>query len=269
MKTTLLTRVLTIISSTIVALTLSGCAGAANPEDRYEAYNRKVFKFNSVVDKVVYRPVAKVYDTVTPKFVRRGVHNVFANIDQVPHVVNDVLQLNIPMAMRDIGRLGVNTTLGLGGWFDVARHMGAPNQDQDFGLTLAYWGWKDSTYLLLPFLPIGTVRDFIGYGVDYSYFSPLAYIQPSWVPLTAYAVWFVDKRAALLPADQLIKESFDPYIFVRDAYLQKRKALVSKLGQPYGQDDDDATSSVISTDNVGNTDTAGSTNNAGGTSKNK
>ncbi len=187
-----------------------------------------------MVDKVAYRPAAKAYEFVFPKFFRLGIHNVLANVAQVPVIVNDVLQLNVPLAMQDIGRLGINSTLGVAGWFDVAKHMGAPHHDQDFGLTMAKYGWKDSSYLLLPFFPVGTPRDLIGVFLDYTYFLPWAYVQPVWIPYTVYAVTFIDKRASLLPADQIINESFDPYIFIRDAYMQRRKAQIERISKPFG-----------------------------------
>lgn len=218
------------------AIVLSGCASSSNP-DPYEKFNRKIYKFNDVVDKAIYRPVAKGYEAITPNFMRRGIHNVLANVYQVPVTINDVLQLNIPLAMQDLGRLAINTTLGVGGWFDVAKHMGAPRHDQDFGITLARWGWKDSNYLLLPFFPVGTPRDLLGLYVDYNFFLPWAYVKPNWVSYSAYALMFIDKRAAFLPADQFIAEAFDPYIFIRDAYMQNRRKQIAAMMQPYGRDE--------------------------------
>ena len=228
------TLAVTITTSALI----SACASSADPDhDPYQKFNRKIFKFNDTVDKIVYRPLAKTYEFILPKFVRRGVHNVIGNVNQVPIIVNDTLQLNIPLAMQDLGRLGVNTTLGIGGWFDVAKHMGAPRHDQDFGITLARWGWKDSNYLLLPFFPVGTPRDLIGLYVDYTYLLPWAYINDTWATYAIYGVIFIDKRASFLSADKLIGDSFDPYIFVRDAYMQNRRKQIAAMMQPYGQDD--------------------------------
>lgn len=238
MKIKQLFQSVSLAATVLAGVLISGCASAPNPDaDPYQKFNRKMFKFNDVIDKAVYRPLAKTYEFVLPKFVRRGVHNVIGNVNQVPIIVNDTLQLNIPLAMQDLGRLAVNTTLGIGGWFDVAKHMGAPRHDQDFGITLALWGWKDSNYLLLPFFPVGTPRDLIGLYVDYTYLLPWAYINDTWATYAIYGVIFVDKRASFLSADKLIGESFDPYIFVRDAYMQNRRKQIAAMMQPYGADE--------------------------------
>jgi phospholipid-binding lipoprotein MlaA len=239
----------TIITST-AAVCFLGAAGCASvnsaPNDPFEKYNRKVFKFNQVVDRVAYRPAAKVYVTLTPRLLQRGIHNVLRNVYQAPVIINDVLQLNIPLAMQDIGRTAVNSTLGLGGLFDVAKHMGAPYHEQDFGLTLTRWGWKNSSYFLLPFYPVGTFRDLLGATVDYTYFLPWAYLKPEWASYSVYGLIFIDKRAAFLPSDQLVKDSFDPYVFMRDAYFQNRQKQVKETLGPYGRNP------IEESENIGN-----------------
>lgn len=214
-------------------LTIGGCASQyppANPADPFEAYNRTVYKFNRGVDKAVYKPIAQGYAFITPGFVRRGVTNFFSNIYQVPTMANDVLQANLPWFVKDTLRLTINTTLGIGGLFDVAKPMGLEQHPQDFGLTLAVWGFRQPAYFLVPFLPTpSTLRDIWSLPVDYILFYPPSYVSPAWIGWAAWGLNFIDKRAAALPTDQLVNEAFDPYIFVRDAYLQHREALVQKV----------------------------------------
>lgn len=227
---TTIRSILTLSLITVLLLT-AGCASTTNP-DPYEGYNRKMFAFNMKVDKFVYRPVAKVYDTITPKPLQKGVTNFFANIDTIPKIANDILQLNPSWLAGDSVRLIINTTLGIGGLFDVASHFGLSKHDQDFGLTLARWGFRQSSYFLLPFLPPGTPRDFIGRGVDLSLLSFWAYVKPEWISYAALGLDMTNQRAAYLSSDKLLDEVFDPYIFLRDAYMQKRKQQIYRVLHP-------------------------------------
>lgn len=209
-------------------MTLMGCASQTHP-DPFEKYNRQMFKFNMVVDKVLYRPIAKTYATLVPVPLQTGIGNVFSNINLVPTIVNDTLQLNFAWLAGDTARLIINTTLGVGGIFDVAKGFGLEKHKQDFGLTLARWGMRDSPYLILPLLPPGTPRDLLGQGLDSTFFSVWAYIEPRWIVYGAWGLEFTNQRAALLDSDKLIREAFDPYIFIRDAILQKRKAQIKAV----------------------------------------
>lgn len=215
----------------IVLLFLTACATVSQP-DPYESYNRKVFKFNMGVDKYIYRPVAKAYDTITPNYLQHGIANFFSNIYQVPTIANDILQANPGWALSDIMRLVVNTTFGIGGLMDVAKPLGLEPHDQSFGLTLARWGYTDSPYFIFPFLPPATLRDLVGLGVDSTVFSIWPYIHPRWYSYAAAGVTLVIARAQLLPSDQLIYEALDPYVFVRDVYLQRIKVRIEKVKHP-------------------------------------
>lgn len=218
--------------SLVLITLLAGCsATGTNPQDPYEGYNRKVFKFNRGVDKVVYRPIAQVYSTLIPKFIRIGISNVLSNVAEVPRIGNDVLQANPRWAASDLGRLALNSTLGLAGLVDVASNMGLQKHTQDFGLTLAKWGYRDSRYLMLPLLPPATPRDLFGVAGDYA-MTPWTYIRPNWIGWAAYGLVVVDKRASFLSSDQLIDEAFDPYIFIRDAYFQSRQAQIEQVLHP-------------------------------------
>lgn len=223
-----------IFVSTLTCCLLSGCAstGYHHPEDPYEGYNRKVFAFNLGFDRHVYRPIAKGYDLITPKFVQRRISNFFSNLDQISVVGNDLLQLNGPWMASDVGRLVFNTTLGIGGLFDPATRMGMQKHNQDFGLTIARWGIKKSPYFIFPLLQPSTTRDFLGYAVDGTVFTLWTYIDPDWIGYSARALDLIESRAKLLPTDKLVDQAFDPYIFVRDFYLQNRKAKIDRVLNP-------------------------------------
>jgi len=221
--------------SIVTASLLAGCASAWHPKtpaDPYESYNRAVFAFNLGVDRHVYRPVARGYDFITPYFMQDRIRNFFSNVNQVPIIANDLLQVNASWTVSDVGRLLVNSTLGLGGLFDPATPLGMTKHNQDFGLTMAVWGMRESPYFVFPFLPPGTTRDFFGTLVDGYAFSVWAYVQPNWVGYSARGLDFVQQRAKLLSADKSVDQAFDPYLFVRDYYLQNRKAKIQKVLHP-------------------------------------
>lgn len=211
---------------------LGGCvhgSQSAPTVDPYEDMNRAIFSFNQTIDKGVYRPVAKTYDVLTPYFVKKGLRNFFSNVEQVTVILNDVLQFNLPWLMSDISGFVLNTTLGIGGLFDVAHMAGLQKHPQDFGLTLAKWGVRTSPYLQVPFLGPFTFRDLIGSTVDTFPLYPWTYVGPTWVAYGIRGYELIDLRARLLSTDKLIDQAFDPYLFVRDAYLQNRKAKVDSV----------------------------------------
>ena len=214
-----------------VTLLLSSCAvgRATNPQDPFETLNRKTFAFNQKVDRIVYRPIANLYNTITPDFIDRGVTNFFQNLGQVGTIGNDILQADLEFTLLDTARLFINTTVGVLGLFDPASHIGLPLHYQDFGLTLAKWGVKNSPYFVVPFLGPSTLRDTAGLPPDY-YMSPLTYVKPDSACYGLVALDRIDRRADLLSADKLLTQAFDPYVFLRNAYLQKRKQRIRKIG---------------------------------------
>lgn len=221
-------------------------AFADSNDDPYENYNRHAFRLNQTLDKVFFRPIATVYKTILPWPVTKGISNFFSNLEQVPTIINDVLQANFYAATADTWRLFINTTIGLGGFIDVASRIDLPAHTQDFGLTLAKWGYKSSAYLVVPILGPRTVRDTISWPINYGVFSVYPYINDiAWRNgLTAGS--FVNARAQLLDFDQTLKQvSFDPYVFQRNAYLQRRSYLIQQNNtskastDDYSQDTDD------------------------------
>jgi len=204
----------------------SACASQpttnSDPErDPWEGFNRKIHSFNMGVDKAVLRPVAKGYDKVMPDAPQRGVRNFFNNLSWPVDFVNLILQGRFRDSMAETGRFLLNTTIGLGGFFDIASRGGHPDFNEDFGQTLAVWGWKDSNYLVLPFFGPHTVRDTLGRSI-YGYLHPVSYYvreENNYVPLV---VDLITLRAELLPLDEEIQAAEDPYVLIRDVYLQRR-----------------------------------------------
>ncbi len=190
--------------------------------DPLERFNRAVFKLNRGVDRAVARPAAKVYVAVTPKPVRAGVSNFMQNIGYPVTIANDLLQGKPLQMTRDLGRLLVNTTLGVGGLFDPATKMGLVANDEDFGQTLGKWGLHPGPYLMLPLLGPATIRDTFGRAGDVA-ITPRSYVKDDTTRYAVLALDLVDTRAQLLDADATLDSSFDPYGFVRDAYLQRRE----------------------------------------------
>lgn len=214
---------------TLTTALLTGCAkkpAAIDPtmDDPLEGYNRVMFAFNMDVDHLLFRPVAKVYNAITPGFVQKGVTNVFANIDEIPSVPNDLLQGNLKYIAVDFWRFVINSTLGIGGLFDVAKKMGIKPHITTLGMTIAKWrGGKSAPYFVMPFLGPSNIQNAIGYVGDY-YMTPWPYLKDQNMNYIAHGVKLINVRSRLLSADKLVETAFDPYIFVRDAYMQRQAA---------------------------------------------
>lgn len=208
-----------------------------NPEDPYEPFNRVMFTFNDWVDKLVLKPVATVYNAVFPKPVTKCFSNFYSNIDNVPTIINDVLQFNFYQATSDTWRLLINSTVGILGLFDVATHIGLEPNSEDFGLTLARWGYEKSNYLVLPFLGPQTVRDAISWPINYQYMTIYPAINPISARYQLYTAGIVVRRAELLRYQDVFQQAtLDKYVFMRNAYMQRRAYLIERnkqLGDPY------------------------------------
>ena len=212
-------------------------AEGANTEDPYEHFNRAMFNFNDFLDRVILKPIATLYTQIMPKPLFQGVSNFFANIDTIPVVANDFLQGNFYQATSDAWRLGINSTIGIIGFFDVASRMGLEPNYEDFGLTLAQWGYKDTYYLVLPFFGPSTFRDALGMPVNYYGLSIYPYVHPPIRRYELYAWAVVAKRADYLSYDRVYQQvAIDKYAFMRNAYMQRRAYLIQRnkeLGDPY------------------------------------
>ncbi len=215
----------------LTLIALGGCAtvnGSHDPRDPFEGFNRGVYAFNSDFDNKVAKPVAEGYQKVVPQTARTGVSNFFSNLDDVIVLVNDVLQLKGAKAASDFSRLAWNTTAGLFGLIDVATPMGLPKHNEDFGQTLGYWGVPSGPYLVLPFLGPSDFRDGTGDLVDYTQVDQLNRIKPYHpTRLAVEALGAVNTRTNLLRASNLLDQAaLDPYIFMREAYFQRRRSEI-------------------------------------------
>ncbi|MBL6728149.1 MAG: VacJ family lipoprotein [Methylophilaceae bacterium] len=206
---------------------LTGCA-TVDDKDPMEGYNRAIFAFNETADEYVAEPVAKAYVAVVPEPVVKGINNFFNNIRDFITFINDILQLKGEHAINDGGRVVVNTTIGLLGFIDVHSMNGGERRKEDFGQTLAFYGWENSAYFVLPLLGPSTVRDTGGLLVDSLFFDPISYIENVRVRNAIRVVQFIDARAELLNATAILDEAaLDPYAFQRDSYLQYRERLIN------------------------------------------
>jgi len=190
--------------------------------DPWEGFNRKIHRFNDAADKVVLRPLALGYKKITPEPFQAGVSRFFSNLGMPATAVNRALQGRPGHAATSLGRFAVNTTVGIVGVFDPASRLGLPRPDgEDFGQTLATWGWRESRYLVLPLLGPRTVRDAVGFVGDQP-LSPLGQIQDSGTASGLQLLQTIDMRTRLLRLDQFRRDALDEYAFVRDAWIQRR-----------------------------------------------
>jgi len=212
------------------AVSLSGCATVADdyrdPSDPLESFNRVMYRFNDDLDTAVMKPLARGYNAIMPAPVNRGVTNFFDNLGDVSSAVNNLLQLKLGRAVTDVGRVVVNTTVGVAGFMDVASNMDLPKYGEDFGQTMGTWGINPGPYLVLPVLGPSSVRDGVGLVAEW-YLDPVNYIEDDTVRWSVKGLNIIDTRADLLDASRVLEAAaLDPYAFVRDAYLQRRRSLV-------------------------------------------
>ena len=195
--------------------------------DPFEPFNRTMFTFNEKFDDWLLKPVAKGYDLIFPRPVKRSIGNFFSNLIQPRVAVNDLLQGKGKQAARDTGRFLINSTVGVLGLFDVARHLDLEAREEDWGQTFAVWGINGGPYFVWPIIGPRYLRDTVGFGFDWLS-NPVTYIDD---PYTSWGLWsvdIVDTRARFLPADKVIKQAAgdDKYVFIREAYRQRRRNLI-------------------------------------------
>jgi phospholipid-binding lipoprotein MlaA len=222
-----LTRVrLRLASLSVAVALLAGCAAGTNPVDPYEGFNRGVYRFNEQLDKAVLKPVAEGYRFVLHPFIRASVSNFFSNLNDVIVVLNNTLQGKFTTAYADFGRIMINSSLGILGLFDIASEAGIEKHDEDFGQTLGWWGVPDGPYIVLPFFGPSNGRDVVGRVGDL-FSDPVTYIDPVVARNSLWGTRVVNRRAELLDASKVLETAaLDPYEFVRDAYLQRRRNLI-------------------------------------------
>jgi phospholipid-binding lipoprotein MlaA len=219
---------------------LAGCATTGGtPGDPYEKFNRKMWGFDQTLDKNIATPVAKGYRAAMPSPIRHGLSNMLENVSEPFTVINAFLQGKPIRGLNAFGRFLINTTIGIGGFRDVASKVGYRATPEDLGQTFAVWGAKNSSYLVLPLYGPSTIRDGLG-TLAARWVNPYYLVTDHYLgfwPNTGLTVFeFVDARANLIDsgADALLDSSADSYAVVRSAYLQRRAALIAD------QDDADA-----------------------------
>ena len=208
----------------LAVLFLQGCSSLRGPDpaDPLEPMNRKVTQFNDVADDLVLRPVAVIYGEVLPPVVKKGISNFFSNQSDVMSFFNSLAQLKLDAAMKNVARVGINTTIGVGGIIDWATQFKIEKHKEDFGQTLAYWGVSSGPYVVLPFFGPSTVRDSFGLWADHKTDVNQQLRDVSSRNLLT-VLRLTDKRERFLSLSDAVKQaSLDPYTFTRDAYLQKR-----------------------------------------------
>ena len=235
-----------------LVLLLAGCTIAKpRTDDPCEKFNRKVYRFNDKVDRAVIRPTAVAYRKVTSPNARRVLSNFFHNVRMPITIANDALQGEIKDALKGTGRFVINSTVGFLGFFDPASKMHLPPRETDFAATLAKWGVAEGPYLVLPLIGSTTARDVWRMPVDGRLFDPMGYYarthdyelgRQHWPSL----MFLVTIRASAIDAENIVEGAFDPYVFSRDAYRQRRLYTIYAGNPPFeaiqqlqGVDDDD------------------------------
>lgn len=216
---------------------LAGCADYTNqqalddPEaeaDSLESFNRAMYGVHTAVDGVVIRPVTFVYRSVVPESGRTMVSNFLRNLASPISFANSVLQGDVDNSFGTFWRFAINSTIGIGGLFDVADEAGLRHRDNDFGQTLAVWGVGSGSYLFLPVLGPGTGRDTLGRAVD-MVFNPLTWAEESWPVYVQGGMTVIDRRSANYTLiEDISQTSLDPYATFRSGYLQRRTVEIKK-----------------------------------------
>ena len=218
--------------------TLPEAAQMPRSYDPWEPLNRKVFAFNSAIDRGFAKPLAKAYAKVVPRPVRLGVTNFFSNLGQPVSALNALLQGRPKAAGQSLGRFLVNSTLGIGGIFDPATDAEIPNQSADFGQTMGVWGWRNSRYLELPLFGPRTLRDGFGLVGD-APLSPLRQVSDDPWRYGLQGLQLVDLRTRLFAVDSMREGATDEYALIRDAWMQRRAYQIQSVRRPKDDDEGD------------------------------
>lgn len=223
------------------ALALSACAGnkategSRSPADPWEPLNRPISSFNTGVDTVIFKPIAKGYEFVFPRVLRTGVGNFSRNLRTPLIAINNLLQGKGRAAASDTGRFLLNSTAGLLGILDPATAAGLEVHNEDFGQTLAVWGMPAGPYVQVPFLGPNTLRDALMIPFNIAA-DPLIWYDNSSARDKLYFLRLIDVRQRLFAAEALIKKSPDRYVTIRESFLQRREFLIYD-GDPPVDDD--------------------------------
>ena len=214
-------------------------AFAEEDVDPFEDINRTVYGFNETVDDNLLEPVSRAYKDHVPEVAQDRVSDFFGNLRDVSTLANQILQFKPVESVETLGRILVNSTIGLGGLFDVASDMGLITDDEDFGQTMGVWGVEQGPYVVLPLLGPSTVRDGVGLFVDTTSDANMIEKTEGIGFISSSAINIIDKRVELLPVTDMLDLSDDPYTMMRSSYLQKRKFDVFDGSLPVEEDEFD------------------------------
>ena len=213
----------------------SACASTSGPDpagvqpDPLQGMNRAFFSFNVFLDDYALGPAARGYKFITPSVFRRSVTNFFYNVDFPKRFVSSVGQAEVGKAATEVARFGVNTTVGLAGFFDPASHFGLGKYDEDIGQMFGRWGIPPGPYWVLPLLGPSNPRDTVGFAAE-TFLSPffwLDYFETNYVSLGTGLFSGLNTRAERDDEIAAARESaLDYYVFVRDAYTSRREAQI-------------------------------------------
>lgn len=201
--------------------------GSSEIKDPWEKYNRRIHRFNSVADRVFFKPLATTYDKITPDPLQASIGKFFSNLSEPGTAVNEILQGRPLRAAQTLGRFLVNATVGVGGLFDPATRFGIPKYDEDLGQTFAMWGWRDSRYLVLPLFGPRTIRDSMSMAGEQP-LSLLGYMDSSRAANGLRILQLADTRSRLLAMDDMRKDAKDDYALVRDMWTQHRNRQIDQ-----------------------------------------
>ena len=206
-----------------------------SPADPWEPLNRRIHAFNNNVDRFTFKPLAKGYEAVLPQPVRTGIGNFSRNLFGPLFVINNFLQGKVGRGFSETGRFLANSTLGIGGFIDIGSGMGLESHREDFGETLAVWGVPDGPFVIVPILGPRNLRDALMIPLNFAA-DPSFWIQDDLTRWSLYLIRAVDARAQLFAAEALLEDSYDRYLALREAYLQRRRYQIFDGSPPEDED---------------------------------
>ncbi len=231
MSTSFFRKTLVTVTSIALLAASTACStpkGEATEYDPWESFNRPMYQLNYVVDGVVLKPITQVYRGVVPEYGREHVHNFVENLASPITFANSILQGDPENTFVTLWRFMFNSTIGIGGLFDVASELGLKNRKTDFGQTLALYGVENGPYLFLPIMGPSGVRDGVGRIADY-FTHPASYVDSETTAISLWAITAVDARSENYDLiENVYKSSLDPYATFRSGYIQKRDSDIKK-----------------------------------------
>ncbi len=232
------TRLSALVLAAVICLQIAACGTmprAADgskleptPHDPWEPLNRPISLFNGGLDKVTFKPLAKGYQIIVPKVLRIGVTNFSKNLRAPLNIINHFLQGKPREGFRQTGRFVMNSTFGIGGLMDVATGAGLELKNEDFGQTLAVWGVPNGPYVVVPFIGPSTLRDAMMVPLNILA-DPLLHYNDSSVRDKVYLIRAIDLRARLFASETLVEDAYDPYVRIREGYLQNRQGKIDDV----------------------------------------